>query len=536
MAYYIVASGGSLYQMTSAGVATALSLPSGVTLSSTRPARMAVLGRNIFVVNGPTKSLWVAPDSTVRTMLIAPPGNAPALAAGNAGSYSGTVRAKYTYIIKDPDTGALLAESDFSPISAAATVTSQYINVSSVSTSPNSSVTHRRLYRTATGPGTAYFHWFDLEGNTITAGSDDTSDAALAVEAAPTTLGPAPGMSPGTYMTQCVEWKGRLWGVGNIDVDTLLFSAADSFYGWPTTFYFEMTPMGRDSYGITGLMRRRDELGVAKRDILWKIVGTDEDDFQPIKVREGPGKGCWAPDSVQVIDDVAYFLGETGVYTWGTSGVQSISDERVHGWFATDTYFARSEFPNAFSRYNPKYHWYELYLAAAGGTTINRWVSYDIEKGKWWGPHITSEFTPSSAGIIVDSNNINQPGVGTTLGYIYLGNQSTFLDGASTAISMSLTSKAHDANTPDIEKLWGQPSIISKIESSAGTCNFISKTGGLDVANVLSQTVDLTKGRSSLNLRLGMGRFCQIQITEATASQGCEIYGYQLPVHELGKR
>lgn len=536
MSYNIVAAGGSLYQVTSAGVATTLTLPTDVTLSSTRPARMAVLNRNVLIVNGPTKSLWVTPDSTVRTMILKAPSSPLIMAAGASGGYTGTVKAKYTFIIKDIDSGKLLAESDFSPASATlGTVTSKLINITGIAVSPNSQVTHRRLYRTATGPGTAYFHWFDLEGNTLTAGCDDTSDAALALEAAPTTLGGAPGMSFGTFMPLLVEWKGRLWGVGDIDVDTLLFSAADTFYAWPAANSFDIAPLGKDSFGITGLMRRRDELGVAKRDIIWKIVGTDETDFQPIKVREGPGKGCWAPDSVQVIDDVAYFLGETGVYSWGPEGVSSISDDRVHGWFASDTYFNRAQWPNTFSRYNPKYHTYELCLCAAGGTTFNRWVTYDIERGKWWGPHVTTEFTPSVGGIVVDSNNLNQPVFGTTGGYLYTGNSSTFLDGAASVISMSLTSKPHDANTPDIEKVWLQPSVVSKIQAAAGTCNIVSSVGGLNFPVTNSQAIDLTKGRQRLNLRLGRGRFCQVQITDTTSNQGCEIYGYQIPVHEAGR-
>ncbi len=519
--------------MTTLGVATGLTLPTGVTISTTRRTRMAVLGRNIAVVNGPSRSLQVAPNNTVRPLILRPPVSPPLLAAGAAGLYSGTVRAKYTYIIKDPDTGDLLAESDFSPISGAVTVALKLIAVSGLAASPDTQVTHRRLYRTTTGPGDTYFQWIDVEGNGGAASiADDTSDVLLNLVAAPTGLGAAPGMVPGTFMTVLCAWKGHLWGVGDLDVDTLLFSDTGFIYAWPLDNAFDIEPVGADSFGITGLMPRRDELGVSKRNILWKIIGSDENRFEPVKVVEG--KGCWAPDSVVIIRDIAYFLGEDGVYTWGPDGVESISDTKVRGWFASDTYFNRSQFPNAFGKYNAKYHGYELHLAAVSSNNIDRWVFYDINSKTWWGPHKTAAFTPTLGGAMIDSNNYNVPIIGGSDGFLYVQNQAAFTDQTS-AIAVDIIGGFHNASTPDIQKLWDNLSVLSKIEAAAGNLAIVVKVGALDAAVAKTFTADLRKGRQRFTV-LGPGRLMNLQFTESTNNQGCELYGFEVPYIELGRQ
>ena len=539
MAYSIIAAGGSLYRMTTAGVATALTLPTDVTLSSTRPARMAVLGRNVAVVNGANRSLVVDPLGTVRHMQLTPPASPVILAAGSAGSLSGTFQVKYTYITKDPVSGALLAESDFSPASAASsTLTSDLLNVTGIGLSPDSDVTHRRLYRTATGPGSTYFHWIDVDGNTITATSNDMSDTALSVVAAPTERGVAPGAILGTYMTRCVEWKQRLWGVGDLDVDTLRYSGSGTYYGWPATYGFSIAPVGADEFGITGLMPRRDELGIARRNILWKIIhnGTNSDgtpNFEAIRVYNG--KGCWAPDSVVVSNDVAYFLGEDGIYTWDSSGIRCISDEAgVRKWFTSTTYFNKAQFQNAFAHYNSVYNTYELHLAAAGSSNIDRWIAYDIKHRRFFGPHLTSAFTPSAALQLYDADSQAIPVLGNTTGFVSQKNQTAFTDWTS-AIAMSLTTKFHDGQTPDITKQWLQPALLNAIQASAGTLTMGVYRGDLNASLTKTYTADMTKGRQRFS-RIGAGRFVQFVLAESTNNLGAEIFGYELPFFELGRR
>lgn len=533
MAYSIIVAGGTVYKVTPAGVATALTLPTGVTIDATRQARMTVLGRNVVIVNAPSRSIWVDPSGVIRPLILQPPSGPPKLAAGGGGGLTGSYNSKYTHIVKDPNTKALLMESDYSPVSATQAVAAQLLAASGVNPSPDTNtVTGRRMYRPTTGPGSVYYNWFDLDGNTITAGADDTSDALLPLLAAPTELGSAPGMLNGTRMTQIVAWKNRLWGVGDQAIDTIRYSGSGLIYAWPLTYGFDVAPVGGDEYGITGLMSRRDELGIAKRHVFWKVSGGTSSDFQLTKVAEGPG--CYSGDTVVIIQDIAYFLGEDGVYTWGPDGVKSVSNGKVRAWFATDTYFNRSMFSSAFAKYNPKYHTYELHLASVGNSTIDRWVSLDLATGNWYGPHRTSALTATCPGIIVDTNGQLVPVMGGSNGYVYTQNNSGFTDDGS-AISFNLLSKFHDGNTPDILKNWGMLSLILKAQTLAGTSRIDARVGSLDTGITNTLAVDPRRGAQKLQ-RLGVGRFAQLEFTDETNAQGCEIYGYEMPFFEIGGR
>ena len=520
--------------MTAAGVATALTLPSGITIDTTRRPRLAVLGRDIILTNATTRSLLIDPDFNVYPLQLQAPASAPVLSSSASGGLTGTFRVKYTYIIKDPLSGRLIAESDFSPVSASSGAITSKLLKATFAPSPDAAVTHTRFYRTLTGPGTVYFPWIDSDGRTsLTSISDDLSDASLQLVAAPTTLGGAPGLATGSFMTLLVEWKDRLWGVGDKDVDVLRYTDIEKPYAWKTSQEFNVPPVGFDQFGITGLAPRRDELGVLKRQFMSKITG-DTGHFERQKVHQG--KGCIAPESVVVIDDVAYWLGEDGVYAWDSNGIRNISDGRVRKWFTTTTYFNRARFQNAFAKYNQKYHGYELHLAATGASTENRWVVYDIERGKWWGPHLTATFTPTCAqGFFIDSDNLIVPAVGGSDGIIYVGNQSALTDNTS-AISVSATTAFHSMETPNITKLFGHTAILFAEQAAAGNLEVAAKIGALDASTVVTLAIDQTKGNRQEFPPLGEGEFCQLVFTESTNSAACQLFGYEIDTFELGRR
>lgn len=532
MPYSIVVAGGNLYSMNTSGVATQLTLPTGVTIDSSRPARMAVLGRAVVIVNAPSRSIWVDPKNVVRPLILRPPSGVMTLAAGATGGYSGTVHAAYTNIVRDPDSLALIMESDFSPVSASVTVLAKLLAASGIGAALDDVVTARRLYRSTTGPGAVLFPWIDVDGNSTYAIADDMSDASLGLFAAPTELGSAPGMIDGTRMSIIVEWKGRLWGVGDVDVDHLRFSGDGQIYAWSEDYDLPVQPIGADTFGITGLIRRRDELGVCKRNVIWKVTGSGPDDFAMLRVIEG--KGCYAADSVVVIRDVGYFLGEDGVYTWGDKGVECISDDKVRGWFATDTYFSRAQFPNAFAKYNARYHSYELHLAAAGSSNIDRWVSYDITRKEWFGPHLTNAFTPTYASSFIDGNSLTVPLIGTSSGYIMQQNQTAFNDDG-TAIPIIWIGKSHAADAPDDTKIFNDLSLLSKTQSGAGALAIGIAIGAYDTAVSKTFTANMTKSRQRFS-NVGPGRNVRLEFTESSLNQGVELHGYEIPFGLLGRR
>jgi hypothetical protein len=524
MAFYIAQGGSNLYQITTAGTPSVLTLPSGVSIDSTRRMRAASLGNLTVIVNSPNLNLSADRFGTVRVLCPAPPTGVPILTVASGGSLTGTYSAKCTFFIKD-DFGNILAESGFSPLSANVSPASQTIAVTNVPTSAQT-VSGRRLYRN-TSNGAVYYKWVEVDGNIVTAVTDALADASLSLLEAPTDLGTPPKLS------QIVEWRNRLWGVedGN-NIDALRYSGNGRIYAWAPTQSIPIPPPQRDQYGITGLIRRRDELGIGKRTAIHKITGTGPSNFTRYTVVEGIG--VLATDSITVIRDVGYFLGlPFGIYTWDSSGVKSISDDKVMNWFQTDTYFNRSRFQYAVGCYDPVLNGYVCFLSAAGSTDLDRWIFYSIDTQTWWGPHRTTAFTTNGGAEIRDANDVPIMAWFGTDGRLYKA-QSTYTDGASTAISTDVTTGFMSADSPDIFKQWLQPSIVTGIEAG-GTLTITPKVGGLDAIAGSAISHDLTLGRERLR-RLGPGRFLQLQLTQATNTRGFRLYGIEIPFFELGRR
>ena len=524
-------SGTTLSQMTTAGVATTLSLPTGVVLSSARTPRFAVWDREVIMVNSPNTPLAITREGGVRQLAPSAPTSPPNIDGTGAGTLSGTYRVRVSFIVKDLF-GNLVAESGLGPISAATTISSEFLLVSNIPISTDSVPTgfllSRRVYRTTTS-GSTYFPWIDVDGNTVTRVQSDMSDASLQLIAAPTDLGEPPNLM------LVAEWKKRLWGVGRQDIDTLRYSGASAAYGWPLTNSFIVPPLGSDDRGVTALIRRRDELGVARRNALAKITATSST-FDIRTVVEGVG--VESQDSVVVHMDVAYFLGHSfgqfGVYKWDSGGVTNISDGKVYDWLNTDTYFNQSRFQYSFGRYNPATNAYELHLAATGASTENRWISVDLETGEFWGPHQTAALTPTCAGQFQDSSDLPLVVVGGSNGFIYKLNQSTYADDTS-AIDFDVDTTFFHGNAPDIQHFWGQPSLLSRIESTPTTLTITPKVGRLDATAGTAISADLTLGRERLR-RLGVGAFAQLNLRLNTLNKGCRLFGLEIPWHEVGRR
>lgn len=533
MAYSLVVAGRTLYRLSLAGVATALTLPTGITLSATRAPKWAILGRQVLLTNNPSRSLVIDPDFTVRPLQLVPPSSPPIVAAGASGGLTGVYTVKYTEVVIDPLTGALLAESDFSPESAAVSLTADLLAVSGLSASQDAAVTHHRLYRTLAG-GVVYYLWLDVEASR-TSVADDLSDVLIPNLEAPQELGAGPGLMASTYMTQLVQWKNRIWGVGNREIDTVRYSGLGIAYGWPATYGLDIAPVGGDYFGVTGLVPRRDVLGVGKRESFHVISGgqPDADGVPQWDVRaEKNGKGIYGPSLV--VDDTAYYLGPDGVYSWGADGFACPSDGRVRKWFATDDYFNRALFPSAFAKYNERYDSIEWHLAAAGSSVIDRWVSYDRETGVWLGPHTTSKMGTSSAFTLIDARDQVLTVIGGDDGVIYLQNQTGFAD-AGDAIEIALHTKKHDGGRPAITKNFGGVTLISKTLAGRGNCQIAYRAGTLEAPIMQTVQADLRLGNEVLP-RVGTGEYLQIEITEDTNGGECQLYGYEVPFVPLGNR
>ncbi len=385
-------------------------------------------------------------------------------------------------------------------------------------------ISESKVYRPVTN-GAVLFPWVSVTWNTQTSVQDDLSDAGLSLIAAPT-LGSAPDL------TLIAEWRARLWGVDRTAIDDLRWTESELMYSWPDSNSLPIPRIGSDTRGITGLISRSESLGVGRRNILWQMVGTSNADFQAVKVSENCG--ILSQESVKVFNDVAYFLWFDGVYTWDNSGVHCISDRAVRNWFASDSYFNRGRYQYSFARIDPNRLKYQLFLCTVGSSTTNCWVEYDIKEGTWWGPHITGAFTPTSALICPDANDVQVPTIGSSSGFLWQ-DRDTRTDGASTAIDFNVDTLMFDVNTPDIDKYFGELSIVGKAQT-AGTMTITPSVGYFNAsAQSPAMTYDMTKGRQRLR-RLGAGKAFALNFRHQTAAQNVELYGVECEYHELGRR
>lgn len=541
MGFMVAQAGDTLYKVDPAtGTATALTLPTGVTLSTTRKPRFAVLDQFVAIVNSPSQNLIIDPEGTVRVMVPRAPTFASTVASGGAGAITGSVQTRVSFVVLGSD-GAVITESPLSPASVPVVLAANSIALTAMPVSADS-ISARRVYRNIAG-GTTYYKLLDVDGNTGTTASSNTSDASLALLPVDSGILVSP---PGTLNTSrlrsIVSWKSRLWGVGSdpSDVDTVRFTESRKVYAWPNqvTAY----PTGQNTEGVVALAPRRDQLGVLKRDGLWQITGSasgsagiSTTSVSIVQIAVGKA-GCLAPDSVVCVNDRVYWLGNDGVWEWGPEGVKNISDELVKPWFLKDsTYFNPARFQYAFGRFNTARNSYELHVAANGSSTEDRWVSFNLTTRKWYGPHLTSAFTPSHAAECLDANGLPTSLVGGTDGIVYVANQATFRDSTATAIDFDCYGPFHSVDAPDIEHHWGHLSMLTKVETG-GTLTITPTVGRLNSQTQAAILHDLTKGRELLRI-LGDGPLMRLRLRQATVNQGCTVNGYEVaPVFENGRR
>lgn len=524
MAFSVLQTGANLQMVSDAGVlSAALTLPTGVTLRTDIPPRFTVFGRYVILTNTPSQPITIDAAGVVRLLAPKAPRTAPVLSAVAGGTLSGTYNGvRYTFVTLDA-AGNLYSESDFSPASGSQTVVSQFLKVANLDLSPDQ-VSGRRIYRPTTD-GAVNFQWVDLDGNVLTTVQDDLADAGLSLVAAPI-LGTPPDL------TMIAEFRDRLWGVDRLAVDDLRYSEVGFQYAWPADNVFPIPSVGSDLLGVKALMPRRESLGIGRQNQLLMIVGTDDTNFEVVKLSQNCG--IISQESVAVYRDTAYFLWEDGVYQWSDEGITCLSDGKVRSWFAGNDTFNRGRFQFAFGHVDPIRNKYRLFLNEAESATVINWVEFDLKDQTWWGPHLTTAFSPTSVFTLLDGQLVPQPTFGGDDSNAYR-EQDIRTDGPSTAISEDVVTKRFAMDEPDLDKYWGELSVIGKVQLGGDTQIGVS-AGELNSAETLSLSWDMTKGRQRLG-RSGVGKHLQLEITNNELRQDAEIYDIEIsPVSIIGRR
>lgn len=536
MAFTVFQSGSNLYGMNNRGTTVSLALPTGVTIDSTLKPRFSVFGNYVIIVNSPNRAITVDANLNVRNLAPAPPVSAVTLAGVaplDGVGISGTYEVKQTFIVRD-QFGAVIAESDFGPASAAATITNQDLQASGINLSADT-VSGTRLYRTTTGTST-FFQWIDLDGNKQTSIQDDLSDAGLSTLAAPL-LGSPPNMS------LLAEFKSRLFGVAKANLNRVIYTETGFPYSWPAANFLTVPRTGSDNRGVTGFARRRDALGVGRSNGFYQITGTSDTNLAFVNLSDNCG--IEAPDSVVVYRDVAYFLWKDGVYKWDNYGLKSITEGKISRWFTRNGTFNLSRLQYAFAHINPLTHKYRLFLSSAGSAVENCWIEYDFVEDKWYGPHVSHAFNPTSAFQFSFDSGMFIPMIGGSDGFCK-AERLIRTDDTNIPIDFDVVTTRLHAGYPDDEKYFGELSVSSKPQSD-GILNVQCTTGELDQTRrefnpslppdtTIEHQYTMNQSRSRLG-RVGAGKAAKLRFRNNQVGQDVVLRGYEMePVFITGKR
>jgi hypothetical protein len=514
------------------------------------PARAVLFGSGndpyVLVVNGLSQDIYIDKFGTARTLNVMAPVSAPTVTTGALTGPTGTLltgvyAVAATFKVKTAS-GALLLETGLSPISTGspALVTGS-LAVGALPISAEPSVNARGVYRTLSG-GNVLYPWFDEDNNTTL--SDDRGGADATLSLLPTTAG-TNGLPP--LLKLITTWKDILWGVPRAMIDHVRWTEPRLFYGWSATNDVLIPPVNTDLHGVTAFIPRRDQLGIARRDRLYQITGDGNDTFARTQV--SPNIGCLSQESVVVIRDVAYFLGERGVVEWSATSCGYVSEAQVNPWFNTDQYFNRSLFSLAQGRYNADVDAYELLVAGVGSSSLNMWVTFDLTLRAWFGPHLSALPLSCCAsdsehhGYLRSATELPLSVFGTTTGFLEK-RDATVADDDNLPVALDVTLPILGGFAPELEKVWLDPTLHSRVEpagSGSHTLTVTSAVGPLDTDGFVVDSApivnaaDLAESYQRLD-RPGAGRYLSFRFQHLAQGESVRIEGLEVPYGVIGRR
>jgi hypothetical protein len=185
--------------------------------------------------------------------------------------------------------------------------------------------------------------------------------------------------------------------------------------------------------------------------------------------------------------------------------------------------------------YNPFSTTWDLHLAVPAATTLTRWISYDINRKEWLGPHKTDKFTPSARGLLRSDASQYLPTIGSSDGFLYKMNQVGASD-EGTGIAIDWIMAFLSGNAPDIFHKWLQGTILLAIQVGATAPVVITpRVGELDATDGTTINVSQLVGRTKLP-RFGTGRLLRLEFTHSQNAEDVLIYALEIPFSEAGRR
>lgn len=290
-----------------------VSLPSGVAVFSPVPRRPSVVEykKRRHIVGQFSLPLIFTEFNTLFKSGITAPTVLPILTLNGGGAITTSRTPYYSFLHKVGTT--LIHESDLSPAGVEVTATAQKFTWTLPATSPDSRVTHIRLY--ASDNGTLPRIVTDLTIGTVTY-SDNTPTLALGatpqLSAGGITVQGNRGVPP--YSRFIEMYHDRGWYAGNtLHPERIYFSEI----GEPEAVGISSYISTRDGETVTGIRRLRDQLIIFCRTATYSIQGYSAADFVISKL--SPSIGCLSHFAIVNIHNRLWFPSEDGVYTYDGS-------------------------------------------------------------------------------------------------------------------------------------------------------------------------------------------------------------------------
>ena len=213
-----------------------------------------------FIADG----IFMAKDNGSGTVpwTIAAPTVTPVVAIGSGGSLTGSYSVRFTYCRKT-SAGALAAESNPSSPSTSVALTADQLDISGLTASTDSQVTHIRIYRTPAG-GSDYLFDQDITNGTTTATSTQ-SDTSLGAEFSLTDKSAPP------FASMVTLWNETLWLTHDtVNTTYLYYSQRLNPENWPPANFLSI---GDASDPLQTAVPYGGLLGVFARKTKYRILG-----------------------------------------------------------------------------------------------------------------------------------------------------------------------------------------------------------------------------------------------------------------------
>lgn len=333
------------------------------------------------------------------------------------------------------------------------------------------------------------------------------------------------GVNADTNLARVLEaYQGRLWlgaepGTGS----RIRYSAVSNPASYATNDFLDISI--NDGEDIQTLMVVQNQLFVAKRTQLFVVMGDSSTTYGWFR-RTKPG--VIAPDSVQVIDNIAYFLSDDGVYAFDGVRARKVSWELDPLFEQASPGVNLSRLQYAQSAYFPMLRQYWLLVSSAGSSTLDTvyvghiGFMYKDEADRLHLPFTKfPSFAMNALGVILDANEIYRLMSGDANGKVFQQDDGSLDDAA--AITWTLETRELSFSDLGHLKLPQYADLIlDDIASGTMTVNPLIDFSAITPAGI---TVNLDGGTDPHIRTISLPEQAQMMRLQLTGSTGFGIRG-----------